>query len=892
MNKLIAGLFGLCVVCTSCTPVSHFITDAASREKVSQTFAEKKSLFADPSLFAVFDREMTPREREALTFLYAYMPVGDISDYDGAFYLDNVRASFAAQAEMPWGNRIPETVFRHFVLPVRVNNENLDESRMVFFEALKARVKDLSLHDAVLEVNHWCHEKVIYTPSDARTSSPLASVKTAYGRCGEESVFAVAALRAVGIPARQVYTPRWAHTDDNHAWVEAWVDGKWYFMGACEPEPVLNLAWFNGPAYRSMLMHAKVFGLYSGPEEVVEATACYTEINVTENYAPVAGMTVAVVDADHHPVEDATVEFKLYNYAEFYSVASKKTDAEGRCSLTAGMGDMLVWATKDGRFGYGLASFGKTGQITVALDRKPGDEIHESFDIAPPTDGSIPAEVTDAQKAENATRMSEEDDIRNAYTATFYTGEKATALAQTLATDVEKLKEYMLKSRGNWTEIETFLRETSHDKRPQALALLGAISAKDLRDTPASVLFDHLNHTPAVAENLCDEDIRQRLFTDYVLNPRVANEFLTSYKQFFAAQIDEALRRAARENPATWVDWVGQHITVRDELNPQIIPVMPAGVWKARTADTRSRNIFFVAAARSMGIPARLEPVTGKVQYYNSQWIDVDFGAARQRSAGKGHVTASYQTVTALDNPKYYSHFSIAEMRPDGRLQTLNFETSNDVDMGAGGTWADILKSPLLLDEGHYLLVSGARMASGKVLAHISSFTVEADKTTETALVMREDDDDVKVIGSMDAEARFSTADGRETSILNTTGRGYFVLGILGANQEPTNHAMRDIAQFRNDFEQWGRPMALLFRNEEGLQRFDKNEFGELPSTITFGVDIDDSICKMIAAAMKLPRIDALPVFVIADTFGRIVFVSQGYTIGLGEQMMKVVHKL
>lgn len=74
-------------------------------------------------------------------------------------------------------------------------------------------------------------------------------VKTAYGRCGEESTFTVAALRSVGIPARQVYTPRWAHTDDNHAWVER-ADGEWYFFGACEPEPVLNLGWFNAP-YKS-----------------------------------------------------------------------------------------------------------------------------------------------------------------------------------------------------------------------------------------------------------------------------------------------------------------------------------------------------------------------------------------------------------------------------------------------------------------------------------------------------------------------------------------------------------------------------------------------------------------------------------------------------------------
>ena len=88
----------------------------------------------------------------------------------------------------------PEREFRLFVLPIRVINENLDDCRKVFYEELKDRVKNLSLYDAVLEVNHWCHEKVIYTPSDARTSSPLASVKTAYGRCGEESSYLVAAL--------------------------------------------------------------------------------------------------------------------------------------------------------------------------------------------------------------------------------------------------------------------------------------------------------------------------------------------------------------------------------------------------------------------------------------------------------------------------------------------------------------------------------------------------------------------------------------------------------------------------------------------------------------------------------------------------------------------------
>ena len=817
--------------------------------------------------------------------MYAYMPIGDITDYSGDFYLKNIRSSFQARNEMPWGDSIPEDIFRHFVLPVRINNENLDESRMVFFDELKDRVKGLSLYDAVLEVNHWCHEKVIYTPSDGRTSSPLASVKTAYGRCGEESTFTVAALRSVGIPARQVYTPRWAHTDDNHAWVEAWVNGKWYFFGACEPEPVLNLGWFNGPAYRGMLMHTKVFGKYNGPEDVMERTDGYTEINVIDNYAPSAKAVITVTDANGKPVKDALVEFKIYNYAEFNSVARKKTDADGKCSLSAGKGDMLVWASKDGKFGYSKVSFGKDGEVTIALNKKPGDVETIALDIVPPVDGSIPAEVTPEQKEANAKRLLEEDAIRNKYVATFYTEEKAEALAKELGIDPMKTEDFMIGSRGNWMEIEKFLRETPAEKRAQAMALLDVVSAKDLRDTPASVFADHLNNTPAV---------QSEWFNEYIMNPRVANEFLTPYKSFFAANIEPSLAKQAVENPQALVDWVKNNVSINDALNAQRIPIMPMGVWKSRIADKGSRNIFFVAVARSLGIPARIEPVARKIQYFkDNAWVDVDFEAAVQTTAKQGKVIASYQPIKALQDPKYYSHFTIAKVLPNGTLQTLNFERGGNVDMGLGDTWSGLLKKPLSMDEGNYMLVTGTRMANGSVLAEIEFFNVEADKTTPIQLEMRESKDEIQVIGNFNSENKFKRADnGEETSLLATTGRGYYIVALLGSRQEPTNHAMRDIAAVKKELEDWGRGIVLLFPDEKGYKNFDPKEFGDLPGTITYGLDIDGAIQKEMATAMKLQNANTLPIFLIADTFNRVVFVSQGYTIGLGEQLMKVIHKL
>ena len=289
---------------------NHFISDANERKEVEQTFERRKEVLKDTHIFDVFTETMTREENEAMRFMYAYMPLGDLTDYPGEFHLGHVKAALRARAEMPWGKDIPEREFRHFVLPYRVNNENMDSARIVFYRELKPRIENMSLKEAVLEINHWCHEKVAYTPSDMRTSAPLASVRTAYGRCGEESTFAVSAFRAMGIPARQVYTPRWAHTDDNHAWVEVWVDGKWHFLGACEPEPVLDLAWFNAPASRGMLMHTKVFGHYHGPEEVMETTDNYTEINVIDNYADTATTTVTVTSPNGQPVEGALVEFK------------------------------------------------------------------------------------------------------------------------------------------------------------------------------------------------------------------------------------------------------------------------------------------------------------------------------------------------------------------------------------------------------------------------------------------------------------------------------------------------------------------------------------------------------------------------------------------------------
>ncbi len=821
-------------------------------------------------------KNITATERTALEFLYKYMPLADVTDYTPNFFLKNVRASVKAQKEMKWGKEVPELLFKHFVLPVRVNNENLDDSRTVFYKELKDRVKGLSMKDAILEVNHWCHEKVTYRPSDGRTSAPLATVRSAYGRCGEQSTFTVAALRSIGIPARQVYTPRWAHTDDNHAWVEAWADGKWFFLGACEPEPVLNLGWFNAPASRAMLMHTKVFGNYNGSEEVMLRTSNYTEINLIKNYGEIARVDFSVVDENNKPVNGAKVAFKIYNYAEFCSVVTKYTDDNGKTFLTAGKGDMIVWASKNGKYGFKKVSFGKDKNIILRLEHNSlsndcADVIYrDSFDIVPPPEKPNIPYVSQEQRAENNVRFAKEDSIRHAYLATFYNDDTATkalennGISGNYAKDLTKI---LVKSQGNHQTILDFIVKYKNNLS-RVVALLSSLSDKDLRDMPTEILEDNFL---AKSNELC---------------PRVENEMIIHpFKRFFEKAFSKKQTEKFRNDPATLVAWIKSNIKINPDEKALMIAQTPTGVWNSKITDRRSRKIFFVDVARSLNIEARVDEVTQKAQYkHNGEWLDVDFDGNVQKAADTGTLHLSYCNNGIIDDPKYYSHFSITRINTDGTTTLLEYPE--------GITWKDTFKDGVKLDVGQYALVSGTRLASGGVMAAMQIFNVEKGKTTNVEMQLRTSQTSVTVIGNFDSESKFQKLDGTTVNLLSQTGRGYFITGLIGVGQEPTNHALKDIAKVANAFNKWNRPLVLLFENENEAKKFNTSEFSGLPKNIIYGIDKNGEIRKQISENMKLSTPTLSPIFFISDTFNRVVYISQGYTIGLGEQMEMVINKL
>ena len=876
---------------TSLTALSLLPASAAIlTPEIEADFQRRKGVIETAGALRLEDRNLSDEQRDALKMLYAYMPLPDMTDRDVDYYLEYVvDPALKARAEMPWGRTVSDTLFRHFVLPVRVNNEALDRHRPRFYEELKERVKGLSMADAILAVNHWCHEKATYQPSDGRTHSPLQTVSSAIGRCGEESTFTVAALRSVGIPARQVYTPRWAHTDDNHAWVEAWADGEWHFLGACEPEPLLDLGWFNAPASRGMLMHARVFGNYSGNEERLEKIDGITFINVTDHYAPVDTITLRAVYPDGAPAKNAKASFRLYNYAEFYPIAEKTTDAQGEASLVAGLGDLLLWVSDGERFGFSKGSVGKDRSVTVTIDRTAEMPFEMNIDVTPPAGRNAEVSVSDTQRMANDRMLQHEDSIRGAYMATFCSSEEARRIAETLEVDPDLLILILRNARGNHAAITGFLQALPSSERSKGLLLLRSLTEKDLTDIPAGILDDHMhavnrgvpnNRAATVALKLDDD-----LFGPYVLSPRIADEELTPFRIFFLQAFPDRVSRDFHMNPWKWEKWVSDHIKASETWYPEQITMSPKAVYDAGVTSPKSRDVFFVAGARSFGIPARIDPVTGKTQWWDEkgEWRDVSLSAEKSQETdekGPGTLFLSYEATSVVPDPKYYTHFTVSKIS-GGEPTLLNYPDFQPLSESFG--------KGELLDAGTYLLTTGQRMADGSVLARVESVRLDAD-TLSVPLTVRHDDTKVQVIGSFDSESLFlPEGSAKRASLLSSTGRGYYTLVLLKANHEPSNHVLRDIAEASAQLDGARRPIVMLTQGEGfGI---DLKDFPSLPQCAILGSDPDGSILSGVLEGVNLPGKD-LPIIIVADSFNRVVFASQGYTIGLGDRLASLLRKL
>ena len=86
--------------------------------------------------------------------------------------------------------------------------------------------------------------------------------------------------------------------------------------------------------------------------------------------------------------------------------------------------------------------------------------------------------------------------------------------------------------------------------------------------------------------------------------------------------------------------------------------------------------------------------------------------------------------------------------------------------------------------------------------------------------------------------------------------------------------------------------MVLLFPSRTAFESYMLHPVAGLPDNVVMGIDDNQAIERQLRQSMEISDEATLPIFVIADTFNRVVFETHGYTIGLGNTIVKTLNAI
>ena len=542
------------------------------------------------------------------------------------------------------------------------------------------------------------------------------------------------------------------------------------------------------------------------------------------------------------------------------------------------MGDLVIWAAKDGKFGYQRFSIPEKDTLQLVLNQTTPVNPAETWNLVPPHAAKVESPVTPEAKKANDIRLAREDEIRNATMNTFRDSAWVKEFAAKTQLPFDTIYRFIKLSYGNWDQISAYLEKNSTTNRGTMLELALQLADKDYSDVPEAILTDHLVQTAQLG--LQKLVTYKELYTKYVLAPRIALENLSPWRSFLSNALGAEMAQSTRNDISTLTNWIRENVSINTVANNHSrAPLTPVGVYKLRVADPLSRDIFFVAACRTFGIPARLNPETQIPEYNkNGQWLRAGFDPEAVTQPEKGMLK-----LTDKDNavaPQYYLHYTIGFLK-DGFYRTLEFPE--------GGSLTNTVK-PIELEVGHYALVTGNRQQNGSVLSKMTFFTIEKDKLTTVSVELRKQSGELKPTGKLDFNALNlqKTSDGKNVSLSSVVGGKYAVLVVLDPDKEPSKHILNDLGPYVGHFNKWGGQFVFAIPAEKAGQAGVLKTY-QLPAKMESGIDPNDQILNAISAIYGAGLKDKLPLVLFCDVSGNVYLYSSGYKIGMGEQLLKVI---
>ena len=835
--------------------MSEFLKE--SRERILKGYEEIKAQF--PGIFEETDKKIKEQEPEtalALKYLYMTMPCSDMGNYSFEIFLDYAKNSVRIWHESEGVKLLPEDIYLNYVLYHRVNEEEIAPCRTLFAEEISKFMEEngnetllsgFNRKKTAIEVNYWCAQEATYHCTDDRTLSALTVYRRGNGRCGEESVFTVNAMRSIGIPSRQVYAPKWSHCDDNHAWVEIWNDGEWYFLGACEPLPILNRGWFTNASSRAMMVHSRWFDQAESGEEKIGTDGMVTMLNELSRYAAVTEFSVKVEDEEGRPVSGAEVSFQVLNYAEFSPVAEGVTGEDGTCSFTTGLGSLAVQISRDGQCECVFADTREQKQIRVIFGKNAGQkDVWEAVDMIAPVDTPVNTDMPTAeQTAEGNIRLEKAAARRTAKTEAWVNPE------------CEKFLQGCFTEENTEDEEEGLLREE----------LLNVLTEKDRTDCRAEVLEEHLRFAMPY-----EEELEHSVFVNYVLNPRIDDEVLMKYREVIENTFSEEEKLCFRENPASIWTEVDKRINSIPERERASVITTPAGCLKTEVGSILSKKILFVAIARTLGIPARLNPEDRSMEYRK----DGRFIPVLPEAEKNCHIVLKAGDGTQW---KYFQNWSMAKLE-NGTYTSLRL---------GGLLWkGNLLEAHL--EAGTYRITTSNRLPNGNMFAYVYYFSVDAGDKKEISMILRQADleDMLENIELPEFQLR-KDEDGNEVvQASELTAEGKHILMFLEESREPTEHILNEMMEQPEEFRKICSRILFVVQSQTALKDPTISKALSMFPEIQVYYDCFADHIELLGRRMYVDH-EKLPLIIVTSEKLNGIYATSGYNVGTGEMLLRLM---
>ncbi|MGL6198513.1 MAG: transglutaminase-like domain-containing protein [Lachnospiraceae bacterium] len=811
---------------------------AKNRVRIETTYEER--MLQVPNIYGEVEQKLAVcRTEEALAvrYLYATMPYSDMGNYSFETFMD-----FAIHGVFLWESSetvrmLPEEIFLNYILYHRVNEEEIASCRRFFYQQIKDRIAGMDIGQAAVEVNYWCAQEVTYQASDDRTLSAMTVYRRGSGRCGEESVFAVNVLRSAGIPARQVYAPKWSHCDDNHAWVEILSAGKWHFIGACEPAEIFNKGWFTHAASRALMVHGRLFDVPDPKQNISGKEGMVTMLNELSRYARVKVINVTVRDDKGRKVCGAEVDFEVMNYSEYAIIASGITDQNGQVSLTTGLGSIHIYAVMDGISGARWVDIRTEEVCEIVLEAPKGEDIWVSHDIIAPADAPINTAAPTKEQRERAKERIREAAARR-----------------------------KIKTEG-WSnsEREKFLAGEDYPEYRQEM--LAVLTEKDQTDLKYDVLEEHLKHSVIYAEKLPTE-----IFVPYILNPRIDNEILRKYREEINGMLSESVKEVMRQNPRE----IWKFITARIESCPagerDSLITMPTASLQLNIASEKSQWVLFVAIARTLGIPARLNPIDGRIEYLDGG----EFVSVQSESEQSGMLMLKAKKAAQWN---YFQNWSIAYLKA-GKYQSLKLSDE---------WWQDgILK--LNTRAGRYRILTANRLPNGNILAYKYEFHLVANLQKEVELKLRSAELKDMLVHIPLPDFTLNQADGPFVNKAALIGEKMHILIFLAEGEEPSEHILNEMLERKEAFFKYGSQIIFVLKTTKALADPTITKVLKTFDNIQVCYDNSEELVELLGRRMYVD-FEQLPLIIVTDVKGNGIYAASGYNVGTGDILLKLMNR-